>query len=72
MLRIGPRDMPSNLHMIFVGASGLPGIGESQALKEGTLHPILYMYGFKTCRTQCMIEKCTSSVLVKTVAETDN
>ena len=45
-----------------------PGTGKLQALKEVALQP---MHSVRTERdTQnCIIEKCTSSALVKTVAE---
>ena len=65
VLRSGLQDMPQNLYMVFVGP---PGTGKSQALKEGALQP---MQDVRTERDMqnCIIEKCTSSALVKTVAE---
>ena len=65
VLRSGLQEMPSNLYLVFVGP---PGTGKSRALKEGALQP---MHDVRTERdTQnCIIEKCTSSALVKTVAE---
>ena len=65
VLRSGLQDMPQNLYMVFVGS---PGTGKSQALKEGALQP---MHNVRTERDMqnCIIEKCTSSALVKTVAE---
>lgn len=65
VLRSGLQDMPQNLYMVFVGP---PGTGKSQALKEGALQP---MHDVRTERDMqnCIIEKCTSSALVKTVAE---
>ena len=65
VLRSGLQDMPQNLYMVFVGP---PGTGKSQALKEDALQP---MHDVRTERDMqnCIIEKCTSSALVKTVAE---
>ena len=65
LIRCGPQEMPSNLFMVFVGP---PGTGKSQVLKEGALQPI---HDIQTERDlpNTIIEKCTSSALVKTVAE---
>ena len=65
LIRFGPQEMPSNLFMVFVGP---PGTGKSQVLKEGALQPI---HDIQTERDlpNTIIEKCTSSALVKTVAE---
>ena len=65
LIRCGPQEMPSNLFMVFVGP---PGTGKSQVLQEGALQPI---HDIQTERDlpNTIIEKCTSSALVKTVAE---
>ena len=57
--------MPANLFMVLVGP---PGTGKSQVLKEGALKPI---HDLQTERdlSNCIIEKCTSSALVKTIAD---
>ena len=56
---------PTFTCMVFVGP---PGTGKSQALKEGALQP---MHDVLTERDMqnCISAKCTSSALVKTVAE---
>lgn len=65
LIRCGPQEMPANLFMVFVGP---PGTGKSQVLKEGALKPI---HELQTERdlSNCIIEKCTSSALVKTIAD---
>ena len=51
--------------MVFVSPLGR---GKSQALKEGALQP-MHDVRTKQDMQNCIIEKCTSSALVKTVAE---
>lgn len=65
LIRCGQQEMPANLFMVFVGP---PGTGKSQVLKEGALKPI---HDLQTERnlSNGIIEKCTSSALVKTVAD---
>jgi len=47
---------------------GPPGTGKSQALKEGSLQPIRDVQTERDL-PNTIIEKCTSSALVKTVSE---
>ena len=63
-IRCGPQEMPSNLYMVFVGP---PGTGKSQVLKEGSLQPIRDVQNERDLPST-IIEKCTSSALVKTVS----
>jgi hypothetical protein len=59
------QEMPANMYVVFVGP---PTTGKSPALKEGALEP---MANVQTQRQleNCIIEKCTSSALVKTIAK---
>lgn len=57
----GPQDMLSNLHMFFVSPQGTEKL---QALKEGALQP-MHDVNTKRDMQNCIIEKCTSLVLVK-------
>ena len=57
-------EIPFNLYFIFVGP---PSTGKSQALKEGALEPISTLIENDDL-VNCLIEKCTSSGLAKTVA----
>lgn len=65
ILRIGPQEMPLNIYSIFVG---LPTTGKSQAIKECAITPTAAV-ARENDASGCVIQKCTSSGLVKTVAE---
>lgn len=65
LIRCGSQEMPCNLFMVFVSP---PRTGKSQVLKEGALQPIRDVQTEHDL-TNTIIEKCTSSALVKTVAE---
>ena len=65
LIRCGSQEMPCNLFMVFVGP---PGTGKSQVLKEGALQPIRDVQTERDL-SNTIFEKCTSSTLVKTVAE---
>ena len=59
-------EMPANLYIVFVGP---PTTGKSPALKEGALDPMLNLK-LERDLPNFIIEKCTSSALVKSVAAT--
>lgn len=65
ILRIGPQEMPLNIYSIFVGP---PTTGKSQAIKECAITPTAAV-ARENDASGCVIQKCTSSGLVKTVAE---
>ena len=65
ILRIGPQEMPLNIYSIFVGP---PTTGKSQAIKECALTPTAAV-AKENDASGCVIQKCTSSSLFKTVAE---
>ena len=57
--------MPLNIYSIFVGP---PTTGKSQAIKECAITPTAAV-ARENDASGCVIQKCTSSGLVKTVAE---
>ena len=65
LVRNGSQDMPVNLFTVFVGP---PGTGKSQALKEGALQPMADVRAERDW-VNTIIEKCTSSALVKSIAD---
>ena len=65
LIHSGSQDMPCNLFMVFVGP---PETGKSQVLKEGARQPICDVQTERDL-SNTIIEKCTSSALVKTVAQ---
>ena len=65
LVRNGSQDMPVNLFTVFVGP---PGTGKSQALKEGALQPMADVRAERDW-ANTIIEKCTSSALVKSIAD---
>ena len=65
LVRNGSQDMPVNLFMVFVGP---PGTGKSQALKEGALQLMADVRAERDW-ANTIIEKCTSSALVKSIAD---
>ena len=65
ILRIGPQEMPLNIYSIFVGP---PTTGKSQAIKECGITPTAAV-ARENDASGCVIQKCTLSGLVKTVAE---
>ena len=65
LVRNGSQDMPVNLFTVFVGP---PETGKSQALKEGALQPMADVRAERDW-ANTIIEKCTSSALVKSIAD---
>ena len=65
ILHIGPQEIPLNIYSIFVGP---PTTGESQVIKECAITPTAAVARGNDA-SGCVFQKCTSSGLVKTVAE---
>ena len=66
-LSIGTLEMPLNVFTIFVGP---PTTGKSQALKECAVSPMSAV-SMENDSESCVINKCTSSGLIKTIAKNE-
>jgi len=64
-LKTATQEMPLNIYSIFIGP---PTTGKSQAIKECAISPMASVTG-EADTASPVIQKCTSSGLIKTIAD---